>query len=45
MSPKQMMKTKTTWTELATLILKDPSNRSIKNLKDKIDKYYEDLET
>lgn len=35
----------TTWTEIATLILKDPSKRRFNNLKDKIDKYYLNLET
>ena len=40
-----MMITTTSWIEIATLILKDPSNRRFKNLKEKIDKYYEDLET
>jgi len=38
------MKTSTTWVEIASLILKDPSNKRFMKLKKKIDKYYENLE-
>jgi len=38
------MTTSSTWAEIATLILNDPSNKRLQNLKKKIDEYHENLE-